>query len=172
MANTGPLNSAGDRVELLLEGRITAYTAAPIWRSALDTLARNPERPVVVDASRLEYVDDVGVALLFDLVRRERAAEAKVELRQLAPNLAALVQGFDPKHFDAPARGRLSIGTLEHLGRATAQQIAYAKAARRIPGRVCARARDRRSRGAARCGGVRCSTSPPRPARTRCRSCC
>jgi len=128
MANTGPLNSAGDRVELLLEGRITAYTAGPTWRSALDTLARNPERPVVVDASRLEYVDDVGVALLFDLVRRERAAEAKVELRQLAPNLAALVQGFDPKHFEAPARGRLSIGTLEHLGRATAQQIAYAKA--------------------------------------------
>ena len=42
--------ASGPGNELLLEGRITAYTAAPIWRSAIDTLARNPDRPDVVDA--------------------------------------------------------------------------------------------------------------------------
>ena len=57
-----------DGVSIVLEGRITAYTAAPIWRAAIDTLTRNPDRPVVVDASRLEYVDDVGIAFLFDLI--------------------------------------------------------------------------------------------------------
>jgi phospholipid/cholesterol/gamma-HCH transport system permease protein len=114
-------------VSVVLEGRITAYTAAPIWRSAIDTLARNPDRPVVVDASRLEYVDDVGIALLFDLTRRDRPPDARVEIRELAPNLAALVQGFDPKDFAAPAQGRRLMGILEHVGRATAQQIAYAK---------------------------------------------
>src|SRR5262249_46006779 len=61
-----------DSVKVVLEGRITAYTAAPIWQTAIDTLARNPDRPVVVDASRLEYADDVGIALLFDLLRRDR----------------------------------------------------------------------------------------------------
>ena len=35
---------------------------APIWKSATDTLASNPNRPIVVDASKLEYVDDVGIA--------------------------------------------------------------------------------------------------------------
>src|SRR5262245_15514223 len=98
---------------VVLEGRITAYTAAPIWRSAIDTLIRNPNRPVIVDASRLEYVDDVGIALLFDLLRRDRPADAKVEIRALAPGLSALLGSFDPKDFTAPARGRRVLGILE-----------------------------------------------------------
>jgi len=122
-----PSTSSGQGIELLLEGRITAYTAAPIWQSAIDTLARNPDRPIVVDASRLEYVDDVGIALLFDLIRRDRPVDAKVEIRDLAPNFAALLRGFDPKDFAAPAHGRRSMGMLEQVGRATTRQIAYAR---------------------------------------------
>jgi phospholipid/cholesterol/gamma-HCH transport system permease protein len=128
-----------DGASVVLEGRITAYTAAPIWRSALDALTRNPHRPVVVDASRLEYVDDVGIAFLFDLIRRDRPADAKVEIRALAPNLAALVRGYDPAAFAAPARARRPMGILEHVGRATAQQIAYAKELGRFLG-ACASA--------------------------------
>ena len=51
-----------DGVSVVLQGRITAYTAAPIWKSAIDTLTRSPNSPIIVDASRLEYVDDVGIA--------------------------------------------------------------------------------------------------------------
>ena len=119
--------ASGAAIEVLLEGRITAYTAASIWRSALDTLTRNPDRPVVVNASRLEYADDVGIALLFDLIRRDRPAHAKVEIQELAPNLAALVHAFDPADFAAPAPGRRTMGILEHVGRATAAQIAHAR---------------------------------------------
>jgi len=111
---------------VVLEGRITAHTAAPVWQSALDTLARYPDRPVVVDASRVEYVDNAGLALLFDLTRRERAPGAAVELRALAPNLAALVRRYDPRDFAALGTRR-HVGTLEHLGRATLHQLAYLK---------------------------------------------
>jgi phospholipid/cholesterol/gamma-HCH transport system permease protein len=114
-------------VTVVLQGRITAYMAAPIWQSAVDTLIQNPNRPIVVDASRLSYVDDVGIALLFDLIRRERPADAKVEIRELAPNLAALVHAYDPKDFVVPARGQRRWGVLEHVGRATAGLLAYAK---------------------------------------------
>ena len=38
-----------DGVRIVLKGRITAYTAAPIWSSALETLARNPHRPIIID---------------------------------------------------------------------------------------------------------------------------
>jgi len=139
--STAPAKGPGADVgaSVVLEGRITAYTAAPIWRSAIDTLARNPDRPVVVDASRLEYVDDVGIALLFDLIRRDRPAHAQVEIRALAPNLAALVRGYDPKDFAAPARGRRPMGMLEHVGRATAQQIGYLREMARFLG-ACATA--------------------------------
>ena len=114
-------------VRVVLEGRITAHTAAPVWQSALDTLARYPDRPVVVDASRVEYVDNVGLALLFDLTRRERAPGAAVELQALAPNLAALIRRYDPRDFAAPVGVRRHAGTLELLGRATRQQLAYLK---------------------------------------------
>jgi len=122
-----------DSVSVVLEGRITAYTAAPIWRAALDTLASHPDSRVVVDASRLEYVDDVGIALLFDLIRRDRPADAQVEIRALAPNLAALVRGHDRK-LTLPPHGRHAPAILEHIGRATLQQISYAREMARFIG--------------------------------------
>jgi phospholipid/cholesterol/gamma-HCH transport system permease protein len=129
MAQSGTIArpAGGDAVSISLDGRITAYNAAPIWKDALDTLARNPDRPIVVDASRLEYIDDVGIALLFDLLRRDRPPQAKIEMRDLASNLAALVEAYDPKDFVQPAPRRAQIGILEHIGRVTAQEIAYVK---------------------------------------------
>ncbi|MDS4040955.1 MAG: hypothetical protein RKP20_07260 [Candidatus Competibacter sp.] len=54
MAMTTPAANrpdGGDAVTLALEGRITAYTAAPFWRQALETLTRHPDGPIRVDAS-------------------------------------------------------------------------------------------------------------------------
>jgi phospholipid/cholesterol/gamma-HCH transport system permease protein len=146
--------AAADDVCVVLEGRITAHTAEPIWQSALDTLARYPDRPVVVDASRLEHVDNVGLALLFDLTRRERPPGAGVEFRALAPNLAALVRLYDPRDFAAPAGVRRHMGTLEQVGRATAGELAYLKELVDFIG-TCARAlRPRPWRGAVKWGDV------------------
>src|SRR4029079_2629240 len=97
-----PPQGVGDAANIVLQGRITAYTAAPIWSTALEMLARYPDRPVIVDASRLEYLDNVGIALLFDLIRRERPSQAKVEIRHLPPNLAELIRGYDPEDFTQP----------------------------------------------------------------------
>jgi phospholipid/cholesterol/gamma-HCH transport system permease protein len=123
---TSSIRPRGDAASIVLEGRITAYTAGPVWQAALDTLARNADRPVIVDASKLEHIDDVGIALLFDLERQERPAAAKVELRDLDPRFAALVAAYDPKDFAQPPKVRERIGIFEHMGRATAEQVAYA----------------------------------------------
>jgi len=111
----------------VLEGRITAFTAPPIWRSATETLAKNPNSPVVVDASRLEFVDDVGIALLFDLVRQERSPEARIDIQGLAPKFAGLVSGYDPKAFVLDPKTRKREGLFEQVGRATAQELANAE---------------------------------------------
>lgn len=118
---------AGDPAAITLEGRITAYTVAPIWRAALETLSRNPDRRIVVDASGLEYADDTGIALLFDLRRRERPPGAEVVIESLAPNLAALVEGYDPKDFAETYRRPPPVGITEHVGRATASVLADVK---------------------------------------------
>jgi phospholipid/cholesterol/gamma-HCH transport system permease protein len=112
---------------IVLPGRITAYTAAPVWKAALAILAGNPDRPVVIDASKLEYLDDVGIALVFDLLRRERPPAAKVQIRDLSPRFATLVSAYDPKDFTVPPGVRRREGILEHLGRATQHQIGYAQ---------------------------------------------
>jgi len=124
---TTSIPPGGDAASIVLEGRITAHTAGPVWQAALDTLAKNPDRPVLVDASRLEHIDDVGIALLFDLARRERPTAAKVELRDLEPRFASLVAAYDPKDFAQPPKVRERIGVFEQIGRATAQQVAYAQ---------------------------------------------
>src|SRR5215468_2593119 len=117
--------AAGNAASIVLDGRITAYTAGPVWHSALDTLAKNADRPVVVDASRLKYIDDVGIAFLFDLVRQQRPKGANVELRDLDPRFAALVAAFDPKDFAQPAKARHHVGMFEHMGRASEKVLDY-----------------------------------------------
>ena len=110
-------------VTVRLEGRITANTATAIWRSTLETLAAHPDRPIVIDASRLEYVDTVGVAMLFDLGRQRRAPQAGVVFRSLAPNLASLLDRYDATEFASPVPARRRVGVLEHLGRSAAAQF-------------------------------------------------
>jgi phospholipid/cholesterol/gamma-HCH transport system permease protein len=118
---------AVSQLGLTLEGRITAYTAAPVWQSALETLDRNPDRPVIVDATRLEYIDDAGIALLFDLTHRQRPPGAEVQIQGLAPNLAALIPDYDPVALHGAAPHAPRLGVVEHIGRAAAQEIAYLK---------------------------------------------
>jgi phospholipid/cholesterol/gamma-HCH transport system permease protein len=119
------MSASGGAASIVLEGRITAMAAAPVWQAAIETLAKNPHRPVVVDASRLEHIDDVGIALLFDLASRERPAGAKVEIRNLAPKFNALIASYDPKDFATAPKVRKRIGIIESVGQATAAQMAY-----------------------------------------------
>jgi phospholipid/cholesterol/gamma-HCH transport system permease protein len=121
------VTATADDVRVVLEGRITAHTAVPLWQSAIETLTRNPDRPIVVDASRLKYADNVGIALLFDLTRQERLPGAEVQLQALAPNIAAVLRRFEPHEFATGTGRRRHVGTLEEVGRATARQVAYLK---------------------------------------------
>jgi phospholipid/cholesterol/gamma-HCH transport system permease protein len=119
------MRGAGDAV-IVLKGRITAYNAAPIWRHAIATLSGQPGLPIRVDASDLEHIDDVGIALLFDLAHRERPPGAEVRVEGLAPRFASLVQDHDSGSLAQPIKGARRAGTFEHLGRAMMDQVAYA----------------------------------------------
>ena len=83
----------GSRV-LVLSGRLDAHGLQALWipvRKAVDEAA---SRPVVVDASAIDYCDGAGAALLVDLLRRER--EPAVTVRNLRPPYDALLAQFDP----------------------------------------------------------------------------
>ena len=84
----------GSRI-LTLAGRLDAYSIADVWTEARAALASAPARRVVVDASAVDYCDGAGIAMLVDLLRQPRAAEAAVSVRGLRPEFQALLEQFD-----------------------------------------------------------------------------
>jgi phospholipid/cholesterol/gamma-HCH transport system permease protein len=109
--------------DLTLEGRVTALGVAPIWRAALDLLERRPGCPLVIDASRLERVDDAGIALLYDLTHQARAPGAEVRIEGLRPHLAALIPSYEPAELTRALDQTPTVSAVERIGRATARWL-------------------------------------------------
>ena len=112
-------DASDGRVRLALSGRLDAQTIPIVWRDALQALRDAGTRPVVVDASAVDYCDGAGVALLVDLLRQPRAV--KVEVTNLKPAFSELLRQYDPaalcRDLDPPPAHRPAI---EQIGRNTA----------------------------------------------------
>jgi phospholipid/cholesterol/gamma-HCH transport system permease protein len=92
----------GSRV-LQLAGRLDAYSIAGVWAQARSAVGATRDRRVIIDASRVDYCDGGGVAMLVDLLRQDRPAQAPVTVRGLKPEFQTLLDQFDPAALRAPA---------------------------------------------------------------------
>jgi phospholipid/cholesterol/gamma-HCH transport system permease protein len=109
----------GSRV-LQLAGHLDAYSISRVWAQARSALAQATDRRIVVDASRVEYCDGGGIAMLVDLLRQERPPQAAVAVRGLKPEFQALLDQFDPTTFrPPPGRPPEQLHAVEEIGRAT-----------------------------------------------------
>jgi phospholipid/cholesterol/gamma-HCH transport system permease protein len=86
------------RRTLALSGRLDATTIRELWDAVRKAVADAPGKPIVVDASGVDYCDGAGAALLVDVLRRKR--DGRVEIANLKPGLEALLKQFDPKLLD------------------------------------------------------------------------
>ena len=86
------------RRTLALSGRLDATTIRGLWDAARKAVADAPGKPIVVDASGVDYCDGAGAALLVDLLRQKR--DGRVEVANLEPGFEALLKQFDPKLLD------------------------------------------------------------------------
>ena len=112
--------AAGGR-ELRLAGRLDAYSIAGVWHDALAALAAAPARAIVIDASGVDYCDGAGIAMLIDLLRQSRAANAQVSLSGLRPEFQALLAQFDPAAMQVPVIPHVTrINVIAEIGRAAA----------------------------------------------------
>jgi phospholipid/cholesterol/gamma-HCH transport system permease protein len=82
----------GRRV-LALSGRLDATTIRRVWSEGRQAIAAVPGRRVVVDASKVDYCDGAGIALLVDLIAQRKAGE--VQVANLAPAFETLLEQFD-----------------------------------------------------------------------------
>lgn len=104
---------------LALAGRLDAVSLGPIWAQAREVIAHNPDCPIVVDCSRVDYCDGAGIALLVELLRSDRAPEAAVRVEGLQQGFQRLLDQYDPAAFRAPPPERRAPGSLiERLGQA------------------------------------------------------
>jgi phospholipid/cholesterol/gamma-HCH transport system permease protein len=128
------VSEAADGSRLLqFAGRLDAYSIAAVWTQARSSVAAVRDRPIVIDASRVDYCDGGGVAMLVDLLRQERPAQAPVTVRGLKPEFQTLLDQIDPAALSAPAappakqlRAVEEIGQAAvSVGRDIATQIAF-----------------------------------------------
>ena len=120
----------GERV-LALSGRLDAAALKSLWDRVTRAVAEVPQRPVIVDASGVDYCDGAGAALFVELLRHPRTP--RVQIRNLRPPYDALVALFDPEVLEhdldpEPQRPRVieEIGIVAAgLWRDTKLQIAF-----------------------------------------------
>jgi phospholipid/cholesterol/gamma-HCH transport system permease protein len=107
------------RRELRLSGRLDAYSIAGVWAGARAALDAAPSKSVRIDASRVEYCDGGGVAMLVDLLRQQRGPEAAVSVVGLKPQFKTLLDQFDPVALRAPPEEHVErLHTVAEIGRA------------------------------------------------------
>jgi len=105
---------------LQFSGRLDAYSIAHVWRESRTALDSAPDKPVIVDASKVDYCDGGGIAMLIDLLRQQRPPGAEVVVRGLAPQFEALLRQFDPVAMrQAVIPPTAKRGGIEELGRAS-----------------------------------------------------
>ena len=103
---------------LRLAGRLDAYSIADVWAQARAAVAQAVGRRVVIDAASVDYCDGGGVAMLVDLLRQERPAQAGVSVRALKPEFQTLLDQFDPASLRTPpAQHAERLPAVEEIGR-------------------------------------------------------
>jgi phospholipid/cholesterol/gamma-HCH transport system permease protein len=103
---------------LRLAGWLDSYTIRAVWDTCKEAVRRHSPRRVVVEASRVEYCDGAGIAMLVDLRRTAERDATPVEVRSLAPDYQRLLELFDPAEFQEGPRHRPECAHLpEEVGR-------------------------------------------------------
>lgn len=108
----------GQRV-LALSGRLDASALSELWTVVRRAVSDAAARPVVVDASDVDYCDGAGAALLVELLRQPRTPP--VVVRNLRAPYDALLGLFDPQRLERdldPEPQRRPV--IEEIGRTAA----------------------------------------------------
>jgi phospholipid/cholesterol/gamma-HCH transport system permease protein len=94
MLNLSVQESRDGMTAFAIEGRLDSANTGRIWRKATALAARAGN--VVLDASRIEYCDGSGIALLVQLRNQHSTQTGHFEIRGLRPEFQQLLEAWDP----------------------------------------------------------------------------
>ncbi len=84
---------------LKIQGRLDSNTTGRLWREAILEVERTSPGRVVVDASRVDYCDGSGIALLVQLRQLQEKAGRGFEIESLADNFRQLLNLFPTREY-------------------------------------------------------------------------
>ncbi len=108
-------------ITLTIKGRLDSTSSSKVWSRAIEILKQNAPNSIIVDASKIDYCDASGLALLLDIRRRQEKTGGEFYIRGLAREFQQLLDLFPPGEFlktevDKPE----SVNLPKEVGKATA----------------------------------------------------
>jgi phospholipid/cholesterol/gamma-HCH transport system permease protein len=95
MVNLRIQNNSDGVVVFALEGRLDSANTGKIWRPVTESVAGS--RRAVLDASRVDYCDGSGIALLVHLRSELEKRGGDLEIRSLRPEFQELLEAWEPR---------------------------------------------------------------------------
>jgi phospholipid/cholesterol/gamma-HCH transport system permease protein len=86
-------------LKILLQGKLNAYTSAPVWKQTLSYLDSYTGKRVILDTGKLEYCDVSGIAFIGDIRQRVLNTDKDFSMEDLAVNYQNLLKMFPENLF-------------------------------------------------------------------------
>ena len=106
-------------LRVIIEGRLDSSSTGTIWRNATHNIAASMVPKLLLDASRIDYCDGSGIALIVQLRDQQQRLGGKFEIRGLRPEFEVMLEDWESRDFaavDGHVREPTSI--VEEFGRA------------------------------------------------------
>ena len=138
MPNPGPklevLENKDQKLSLRISGRLSAKTAAGVWREAEALLNNGHPSQLLLDAAPLEYCDMTGVCFLQDLKNRQDSSGGTFRVDGLRTDIKNLFDLINQRNAKAATPKKIpNVNFIEAFGRTAAHfysdlydQIAFA----------------------------------------------
>ncbi|MDV5168523.1 ABC transporter permease [Photobacterium rosenbergii] len=112
-------------IEVDLDERITSSSVAELWHSTNKIINENPASKIKINASKLTFIDNTGIAFLYDLRHRQRDENAAITIENLSASLQLLIPNKDIQPKEKPASRSTLSSFIEGIGKATNEQLVY-----------------------------------------------
>lgn len=105
------------QLRLAIEGRLDANSTGAIWRQVDASLTKAKARSVVLDASRVDYCDGSGIALLIHLRQQQEKLRGTLRIEGLQPAFQELLDDWSPGSVEPEAKKpKPSVRLAEEIG--------------------------------------------------------
>jgi len=123
-ALTIEIRPASRGLSLVLSGRLDSASIGEAWDHVIGDVATRRPAELVIDATKLDYCDGAGAALLLHLKAQQSARNATFGITGASEQITSLIALYDVSSNPSPAPAPEPLSLAEQVGKTTLQGIA------------------------------------------------